>query len=733
MAPVRQSSFGAGELAPALWGRAELASYAQGLRRLRNFYVTRQGAALSRPGTRLVASSIGTADTRLVPFVYSDAQSYVLEVGLEGGSGYVRFISGGALVTAINPSNGMPVPYQVALPALTTAAQLQQLKWAQSGDVVTFCAPAMAPFELRRNSHNSWAVAALSFDRAVIGPIVGGLVLRSPLPTVAEGYPDTRQPREWQWAVTLLQTSEAGVEYESAPFVLTHSLAAGSSTAVALPEKVLVTPTDPVTVVLYNPAGLAAGVVRHRIYRGRGRMFGWVGDSDTWFFTDTGVEPDYARQPPKGENPFKVYNEATTPKTLLRTEYPRAVCFFEERRVFGGTAERPGFLFFSATGDYANFDQQLLPVASDAAIYELAARRREEVRALVPLEKLLVLTNASVWSFAGSQGYVSPVESSPPVAKVHLEVGTTWLEPLVLPGAVLMSRAKGTGVRDLAADFQQASYQGGDVSLQASHLFEGYTLRDWCWAEDPHGVVWAVRNDGKLLSLTYDRERQVQAWGLNTLPDGTTDAAALAVCSVPEGNEDAVYLLVQRTAGGETVRYLERFGSRVGATWALDCSTSVTIPGAGPAAGDPQDTFSGLSYLNGKTVYAVGDGIVYGPYTVSGGTVTLPVAVRSFHVGLLFTCELEALDVALDVRSRQKTVSSVFFEVETRGALALGETSARLTSWTPPAAFTVGEPDVARVHVQGSWGYKGRALLRTTQPRPCVVYALTREVEVGGP
>jgi hypothetical protein len=135
-------------------------------------------------------------------------------------------------------------------------------------------------------------------------------------------------------------------------------------------------------------------------------------------------------------------------------------------------------------------------------------------------------------------------------------------------------------------------------------------------------------------------------------------------------------------------------------------------------------------------VWAVGDGVVYGPLSVADGSVTLPNAVRTVTVGLPFTCELELLDVVLDVRSRQKNVSSVFFEVDSTGPLATGETAARLSAWTPPSlvpSALEGDPHVVRVNVQGGWNYRGRAVLRTTHPRPCTVYAVTREVEVGGP
>ena len=47
-----QASFAAGELAPSLWGREDLAKYAVGLRTLKNFTVHPHGGVSNRAGMR---------------------------------------------------------------------------------------------------------------------------------------------------------------------------------------------------------------------------------------------------------------------------------------------------------------------------------------------------------------------------------------------------------------------------------------------------------------------------------------------------------------------------------------------------------------------------------------------------------------------------------------------------------------------------------------------------------
>src|SRR5690606_28576882 len=87
----------------------------------------------------------------------------------------------------------------------------------------------------------------------------------------------------------------------------------------------------------------------------------------------------------------------------------------------------------------------------------------------------------------------------------------------------------------------------------ASHLLDGYTITDWTYSADPWGVVWALRSDGKLLSLTYVPGLSVWAWALHE-----TEGTVMALAAVPEDDEDAVYLMVER----DGVRNLERFATR---------------------------------------------------------------------------------------------------------------------------------------------------------------------------
>lgn len=95
-------SFSGGEISPSLHGRVDLAKYQSSLKTCRNWLVEPFGGVRNRPGTRLIAETKTEGKkVRLVPFVFSQSQTYVLEFG----QGYIRFFRGGApLPSVVNVS-----------------------------------------------------------------------------------------------------------------------------------------------------------------------------------------------------------------------------------------------------------------------------------------------------------------------------------------------------------------------------------------------------------------------------------------------------------------------------------------------------------------------------------------------------------------------------------------------------------------------------------------------------
>ena len=55
------------------------------------------------------------------------------------------------------------------------------------------------------------------------------------------------------------------------------------------------------------------------------------------------------------------------------------------------------------------------------------------------------------------------------------------------------------------------------MTLLAEHI-TGDGIDDVDYAQEPESIYWAVREDGVLLGMTYQREEDVVAWHRHLLP-----------------------------------------------------------------------------------------------------------------------------------------------------------------------------------------------------------------------
>lgn len=154
-ADIIQTNLTAGELSPRIaLGRADVAKYQNGSKRQENIKLTVQGGGRRRPGLRFVAEVKGSGPARLIDFVFSRDQSYVIEMG----QGYLRFIRDRA------PILQGGVPYEIASPY--TAAQRRQVRYAQKADTGFFSHDAVYPQRLQRFADNQWYIGAMPFTNA---------------------------------------------------------------------------------------------------------------------------------------------------------------------------------------------------------------------------------------------------------------------------------------------------------------------------------------------------------------------------------------------------------------------------------------------------------------------------------------------------------------------------------------------------------------------------------------
>ena len=295
---------------------------------------------------------------------------------------------------------------------------------------------------------------------------------------------------------------------------------------------------------------------------------------------------------------------------------PGVVTYWQSRQVFAGSNPNPDGIWASQTDDFFNMNYSFPTRDDDAIAVNLVSQEANVIKWLVPMNSLIVLTAKGAWKIEGSGGVNDTITPTNLVATPQSFSGAADVPPIVVNYDVLYVQAKGSMVRDLNYDFYTNVYTGRDISVIASHLFFGHTIVEWGYCEEPFKVIWAVRDDGVLLSLTYLKDQDMYAWARHD-----TQGLFTSVATVTEGIEDVAYFVVRRMINGKQVQFIERMVSRSWASdvtkvWAVDNGQRLplTFPAANafPNAGhtglfaNPVPTITGAVVITGGHGYSAG-------------------------------------------------------------------------------------------------------------------------------
>lgn len=238
--------------------------------------------------------------------------------------------------------------------------------------------------------------------------------------------------------------------------------------------------------------------------------------------------------------------------------YPSVSAYFQQRRVYANSNNEPDTYWMSQPGLYNNMDSSIPVTSSDAITGTPWAQQINGIQFLVPMPGgLVVLTGRGAWQVnGGSQAAITPSNQT---AVAQAYNGCSGIvPPIPINYDILYVQSKGSVWRDLSYNFFTNIYTGTDLTVLSSHLFTDYGMVQAAWAEEPYKLLWGLRNDGVLLSLTYLKEQDVYAW---TRHD--TNGLFVGVCSVTELPVDAVYVITQRFVQGAWRYYSERMDNRI--------------------------------------------------------------------------------------------------------------------------------------------------------------------------
>jgi hypothetical protein len=282
-------------------------------------------------------------------------------------------------------------------------------------------------------------------------------------------------------------------------------------------------------------------------------------------------------------------------------------------------------------------------------------------------------------------------------------------------------------------------WSGADLTTMARHLFDGYTIVDMAYQQTPHSILWVVRSDGAVLSLSYLREQGVMAWAQHEFR-GQATGNAESVCCVPEGGEDAVYFVVTRTVDGSTYRYVERLSTP---HWTAQADCFRVDCGVTRTSGSPFSTITDLWHLEGESVVALADGNAMGPYTVTNGTITLSEYgnFSKVHVGYPIRSDLQTLPLHFITKDgygigKRKNVSSLALRVERSRNVLAGPNFTDLREIPQRTTEVYGAPiepytGILETNIPATWQKDAQFCIRSEKPLPLHILSIIPEVAGG--
>lgn len=598
MSLLAKRSMAAGEITPALYARTDTVKYALGLRTLRNAIVKRFGGTESRSGskklglTKTQAAPIGgIMPTRKIEFQFDNNQGYIIELGdlyarffrndrpvvednhqvevVDGHSGatpleielsitpplytsgdriYIGGINhiipdGEYLVDVVTgdrftitdllgndifwdggeyenpaPSGSYVGPiFEVVTPYLDS--ELSEVRYVQSGDIVVLTHQAHPVQRLTRTGTDDtdWTWANATFGPSINPPT--GLNLAG----TGSGLIHS---------VALTSVSAAGEEsLVSAQAINGDSI--GTFTLTWTP------PAQPVSYYKMYTYGSGS-------WDGYGVMAYISGAATTFTFTIDAAGPIFLE--PDVFPPSAVRNPFNTSNT-----YPKCCGIYNQRLFLGNFPVNSEGIEGSRVGSLFNFQLSFPAQDNEGVSFTVAGRQVNPIQHLLDLALLLIFSESS--EILVNTSAITP-------SNIPLETqsynGSSALRPLLVDDTAIYADGANQAIRDPRYTFETDGYRGNDLLLFSAHLLEGYSIRAWAFQKSPDPVLWIVRDDGTLLSLTYVREQAIVGWARHDMDDAVVED----VQTLKNGLEVGVYLTVSRTIDGANVRTIEKFTPR---------------------------------------------------------------------------------------------------------------------------------------------------------------------------
>lgn len=729
-----QNNFNAGEISPLFKNRNDLQAYQNGVSKCQNLIPRVQGCLIRRSGTYFVKEVKDSADrTQLVPFVFNNDQSFILEFGDQ----YIRFYKDRAAFEVSSVHYEIASPYVAA--DLFDSKNIFRINFTQSADVIYMVHPEYKPRKLKRNSNSNWTIETVDPDfppidslntttttvyaSATTGSVTltasTGIFVSSDVGAdfYIETNPDITTAR-WEVDTPYSQNDiirSGGNYYKGVTLTDGSTWTGTSNSGTVTPSHIEGTQSD----------GKIDWEYLHSGY-GYAEITAFT-SSTVVTATVKSTLPDNAVGSSNATKKwaFGAWNETSG--------YPDNVVFFKERLVYS----RDILLWFSVVGDFDNFalrDGDVL--APDMGInLTILSNQFNGIRWMYPLDDLVLGTQGTIHIVSPNTTQqvfsASNIQSRSVLGRGSLPVPAVQLDK-----SLLFVQRSGQNLLSVAFDININGYNTVDLSLISEHLFR-VGVRAIAYQERPDNILWVVRTDGKLVALTINQNQEVRGWHIHDI-GGNGEVESVAVIPNTDGDEDDLWLTVKRTINGATKRYVEYMGQyfqdQSDTTNAFFVDSGITYNGVATT------TITGLSHLEGETVNVLVDGASHPDRTVSSGQITLQRSGQVVHVGfnyqsIMTTNSFEAgaaKGTSVNKTKRINRVKIGFFETSA-AKVGDSESDVKIVSFrsgsdamNEPVPLFTGVKDVTN-----TGNYKDEAQLTVIQDLPLPMTILSIAPEMG--
>lgn len=712
------NNFTGGEWSSFLDGRADLAKYETACLAMENFRPLPWGGVTYRSGTEFVGlAKDGANPCRMIPFNYSTALSYVLELG----NNYMRFWY----------SNGTPVgggsPVEIVTP--WTTAQLFGIQFKQINAQVRFTHPAVAPQTLTYTNATTWSITntvwkyppllsqnATQATVLNVAATTGATTLTSSAAIFnashVGSYWELQHLRPSTSALLDLNNQTIGVKVYSTALTIqgdwTFSTSQfwygtvqversvdGGTTWIVIRDFTAKSDQNYSTSGTESAPNIGDPSVQYRIaYTKAGTPFDaaiWVGAApSSYAFAQASLEAQDAYiaglvvvtsfVSSTVLNVTVVLEPSSTNTTYLWSEgafstyrgFPQCIAFYEQRLLYSGTAFNPNTIWGSVTGDFDNFQYSS---NDDAAVaFQPAVCQQNQAAWIATLLRIHLGTSGEEIIMA-SGNLDEALTPSNVTMRAQSFYGSTPIQPILLQNSVIFVERNGLRVREmreLSPYVVPTDFVAPDLTLLAEHITQpGLVQMDFGRLPDP--LAYFIRSDGVMPVCTYNREQNINAWARYV-----TQGSYESVACIYGSPADEIWVSVKRVLNGATVRCIEVFTTDpaqypdIETNLMLDCGAQFLagvanlVTGTTMAASATQVT--GLTWLKNTVVTAVIDGAEYSGLTVTNaGTLVFPAGVTALrvcnvglpYIGYLSPMKPELQDQEGSSQGKQRRVTDV--------------------------------------------------------------------------